>query len=248
MSKLVRYICDRMNGAKYGAPEFYWWVSENLPEEDARPILDAIDGRDEIKVKQAIYEHFNKHDLYPLALAYVRSVQWLEDDPEESVRMSVSFFAPLRNAITGKEEFTEVYYSYYVPTRLSVRRQVQQGFEMALKAGMKIWRGCSLEYHTTNSNNLKADYIDIYPDKDDRDRLEQEFKVWQAINLNKPYSDWQPLNVKVKYNITGTDWHDEECKARTIERTLTLAVLQHPIITNGREAYGIQKKGDDYDE
>ena len=84
MSKLLQFIVSRMNGQKYGAPEFYWWVKENLPEEDAEPILNAIDAGDECKVKEAIFEHFDRHKLYPLALAYVRAVKWLDDDPEQS--------------------------------------------------------------------------------------------------------------------------------------------------------------------
>lgn len=244
-NKLFSFIIERMNGAKYGAPEFYWWVKENLPKKEAEPILKGIDSGDNWEVQKAIYDYINHRDIYPLILRYVSAVSWLDDDPDEAILMSVSFFAPLRNVYSDIDEMTEVYYKYWAPARATTRRQVQQGFEMALRAGLQIWRGCSIEYQE-GSSSLGADFIDIFPRLEECDRLKNAFKDWEAKNKSVVWKDWQPLTVTAEYQIGYYDVRKSENKI--LNRKMKYAVKQYPIYTKGRKHYDIEMKGDDYDE
>ena len=218
MDMLLNYIVGRMNGAKYGAPEFYWWVSENLPEEDARPILDAIDSGCEAKVKEAIFEHFDRHKLYPLALAYVRAVKWLDDDPEQSREIEVCLFMPTLNKLTGKEEQTEVYYTYQADAHLRTREQLHRAYRLALRAGARPQDPVTLELDHKPLGDHKPRYI--------LDSVKVTGKEGGEVELGLSYLERVP-------DVKGYEWK----RATTTLRGIEFGEPAKMIETLGRENY-----------
>lgn len=218
MKKLLNYIVKRMNGEKFGAPEFYWWVKENLAEEDAEPILNAIDAQDENAVKEAIFEHFSRHKLYPLALAYVRAVKWLDDDPEESTEVEVAFFVPTLNKLTGKEEQTEVYYTYQADARLRTREQLHRAYRLALRAGARPTDSVMLELEHKPFGDYKPRYM--------LDSVKVTGKDGGNVELKLSYLERVP-------DVNGYEWKG----ATTMLHGIEFGQPAKPIETLGRDNY-----------
>lgn len=241
--ELLNKIVRRLNGdEKYGAPEFYWWVKENMSAEEAEPILNAIDTGRESKVKQAIFEHFNHHqELRPLALCYVRAANWLEDDPEDATPVRMSLFVPLRNAETGKDEFHEVEYEYQTRRGLSVYRQVMQGMELALKAGWRPWRSISFEWKL-GDNSADMDYVLLRLESaEQRKQVKELYREWEQ-KQPADFADWEPLDLKdVKFEIQVSQLDKMLNRSdHWLKKNVSLKVLQHPILYAGREYYGME--------
>lgn len=236
MAKLLNYIVGRMNGAKYGAPEFYWWVSENMPEEDARPILDAIDSGCEGNVKQAIYEHFNRKQLYPLALHYVAAVSWLDDDPEMSNPLEYSTYVTMHStdrAVDTADDEYEIEATCQADARLTLKRQVLQAYEQALRHGHKPWRSVIIELPR---NQWNVELVSVRCLKVDRQRVKDAFMEQHEKNRNLPPEEQREavlrdvhLNFHVQY-ATRTEGF-------SVERTLTLHVKHLHVSAHPREWY-----------
>lgn len=235
MSKLLRFICDRMNGAKYGAPEFYWWVSENMPEEDARPILDAIDSGCEHNVKEAIFEHFNRKQLYPLALHYVAAVSWLQDDPEQSNALEYSTYvtmhSPDRAVDTADDEY-EIEATCQADARLTLKRQVIAAYQQALRHGHKPWRSVIIEL-PRNQWNIEA--VTIRCGRGDRQRVKDVFTAQHEKNRRLPPEEQREAvipdtELRVALLKVGSE-------AKEIRKVVTLEVRHQHIGAHPREWY-----------
>lgn len=239
MSKLLRFICDRMNGAKYGAPEFYWWVSENMPEEDARPILDAIDSGCEHNVKEAIFEHFNRKQLYPLALHYVAAVSWLQDDPERSNALEYSTYvtmhSPYRAVDTADDEY-EIEVTCQADARLTLKRQVIAAYQQALRHGHKPWRSVIIELPR---NQWNIEFVSIRCQKVDRERVKSTFMEQHEKNRHLPAEERKSATIGgVHLNICAhIDTGKGECENFSVERVVTLDVRHQHITAHPREWY-----------
>lgn len=239
MSKLLRYICDRMNGAKYGAPEFYWWVSENLPEEDARPLMDAIDSGDENNVKNAIREHFNRHQLYPLALHYVSAVNWLQDDPEQSSAHTYGTYVTMHStehALDLSEDEYEIEATCQADARLTLKRQILSTYQQALLHGHKPWQSLIIE-PAINQNEI--DLVSIRCRNGDRKRVKDTFTALHEQNRNLPATEQKEIiipNVEIKATVKKMDGTEFE-----VYKEITLHVTHQHIWAHPRSWY--QRKG-----
>lgn len=235
MSKLLRFICDRMNGAKYGAPEFYWWVSENLAEEDARPILDAIDSGCEWNVKEAIFEHFNRHQLYPLALHYVAAARWLEDDPEQSNALEYSTYVTMHSpdrAVDTEDDEYEIEATYQADARRTLRRQVTAAYLQALRHGHKPWRSIIIELPR---NQWGIDCVSIRCHSNDRKRVKEAFTEQHEKNRCLPPIEQKTATIggvtlRVALLKVGSE-------AKEIRKVVTLHVKHQHITAMPREWY-----------
>lgn len=235
MSKLLRFICNRMNGAKYGAPEFYWWVSENLAEDDARPILDAIDSGCEWNVKEAIFEHFNRYQLYPLALHYVAATRWLEDDPEQSNALEYSTYvtmhSPDRAVDTADDEY-EIEATYQADARRTLRRQVTAAYLQALRHGHKPWRSIIIDLPR---NQWGIDSVGIRCHSNDRKRVKEAFAEQHEKNRRLPPIEQKTATIGgVTLRVT---LHKEDHSTEELSRAVTLDVKHQHITAMPREWY-----------
>lgn len=243
LTKLLLYIVGRMNGRKYGAPEFYWWVKETLPEEDAEPILDAIDSGSEWNVKEAIFEHFNRYQLYPLALHYVAAVNWLDDDPEECNELEYSTFVTMHIPELGKDTEHEVSAKVLTDARQTLCRQVTAAYLQALRHGHKPWKGIFIELPR---NQWCAEGVSIRCLKDDRERVKAAFLEQYEKNRNLPPKQQQAAmipNVRLNIHVT-INRGNMECKDLSFERNVNLTVTHQHITAHPREWY---KDEDDID-
>lgn len=86
-------ICDRKDGEKYKASEFYWAVMnyrETWPEW-ADAITRAMDGGTEEDVRRELCKYIDEAGWNAQVKDYICSVSWLEDDPEHSFELKVTF-------------------------------------------------------------------------------------------------------------------------------------------------------------
>ena len=228
-----------MNGAKYGAPEFYWFVREQLPTEDADPICAAIDTGCEAKVKETINEYFAKHQLYPLALHYVAATSWLTDDQEQSNGLTYSTYVTMHSTEhaqdTADDEY-EIECEYQADARRTLKRQVIAAYEQALRHGHKPWRGIVIE---VPRNHWAIECVSIRCLKIDRDRVKAAFMEQHEKNRHLPPEEQKEaiipdvhLNIHVTIN-TGT----HNCEDFAVGRVLTLHVKHQHISANPREWY-----------
>lgn len=244
MDMLLNFIVGRMNGAKYGAPEFYWWVSENLPEEDARPILDAIDSGCEAKVKQAIFEHFSRHQLYPLALHYVGAVNWLQDDPEQSNGMEYGTWTKMhmtdQEGNDKGEEYFEVMGFCQTDARLTLKRQVIAAYEQALRHGHEPWTSLLIDFPREICG---FDMCSIRVMKEDRERVVKTYKEQHEKNRHLPAEEQKEAvisDVKVRVTLRNGRTNREPLR---VERTVTLRVKHQHISAFSKEWYMQKHKG-----
>lgn len=240
MSKLLRYICDRMNGAKYGTPEFYWWLKENLEPQDAEPICSAIDSDCESNVRKAIQQHFENHQLYPLALHYVSAVRWLTDDPEQSNALEYSTFVTMHS--TEHDEDTpdddyEIEATCHTDARRTLRQQVWAAYQQALDHGHHPWRAIFIELPP---NRFRVDGVSIRPVKNCRDQLKAVFTKAHERNRNYPmFGGWSIIIPDVNLNIhvcRNSDYNGTS-EDLSFERKVTLNISQQHISARPREWY-----------
>ena len=239
MSKLLQFIVSRMNGQKYGAPEFYWWVKENLPEEDSEPICSAIDSGCEAKVKQAINDHFTKHQLYPLALHYVSAVNWLQDDPEQSVAITYSTYVTMHStehANDNAEDEYEIEAVYQADARLTWKRKIQGAYEQALRHGHKPWHGLLLDVEPMKCAH--PTWITIKADKLCRKLAQDIFQDQHAKNRRLPPEEQKEATIpNFRANIDITWLEDGKEQDLKFSKVLTLHVKHQHISAMPRSWY-----------
>ena len=241
MSKLLQFIVSRMNGQKYGAPEFYWWLKENLPEEDAEPICRAIDTGCETNVKTAIFEHFTKHQLYPLALHYVAAASWLQDDPEQSNELTYSTYVTMHStehALDTEDDEYEIECDYQADARRTLKRQVVACYEQALRHGHKPWRGILIELP---QNQFNLGYVSIRCGRSSRAMVKDIFTEQHQKNRRLPSEEQKEAiisNVELLATCHKTDGTDFE-----IRKVVTLHVKHQHISAYPREWYLQNQKG-----
>ena len=236
--KLLDYIVKRMNGAQYGAPEFYWWVSENLPQEDASPILAAIDSGSEVNVKQAIIDHFEHHQLYPLALHYVAAAHWLDDDPEQVSRIEYSTYVTMHSTeheVDTEDDEYEIECVYNADARLTLKRQVEAAFYQAIAHGHKPWRGLFI---ALPPNQFGAESVTFRCMKSDRDRVHAAFLEQQIKNRNLPLCEQQDAIIPdVHYNVYVNINRGFGETGINVGRVVTLHVKHLHVTAHPREWY-----------
>jgi len=239
MDLLLNYIVGRMNGAKYGAPEFYWWVSENLPKADAEPILDAIDSACEANVKRAISDYFTRHQLYPLALHYVAAASWLNDDPEQSNPLTYGTYVTMHStehALDTQEDEYEIEATYQADARLTLRRQVLGAYLQALRHGHKPWRGIVIELPR---NRFNVECVSLRCLKADRDRVQGAFMAQHEKNRHLPPEEQKEATIRdVHFNVHVTIRTGESCcEGFAVDRVVTLHVKHQHVSAHPREWY-----------
>ena len=235
MEKLLPFIVARMNGAKYGAPEFYWFVREQLPTEDADPICAAIDTGCEAKVKQAINEYFAKHQLYPLALHYVAAASWLTDDPEQSNALTYGTYVTMHSTEhaqdTADDEY-EIECEYQADARRTLKRQVIAAYEQALRHGHKPWRSLIIELPR---NQWGIDLLSIRCGRGDRARVKDVFTAQHEQNRHLPPAEQKEAilpNTEILVTAQKADGTEFE-----IRKVVTLHVKHQHISAYPREWY-----------
>lgn len=241
MCKLLRYICDRMNGAKYGTPEFYWWLKENLEPQDAEPICSAIDSDCELNVRNAIQQHFENHQLYPLALHYVNAVRWLTDDPEQSNELEYSTHVTMHS--TEHDEDTpdddyEIEATCHTDARLTLRQQVWAAYQQALDHGHHPWRAILIELPP---NRFCVEGVSIRPLKNDRERVKASFTRAHEYDRQNPVFGGRTIVIPdVTLNIhiwRNTGAYSGTSEGFHVERKVTLSIRQQHISARPREWY-----------
>lgn len=86
-------ICDRKDGEKYSAREFYFAVMNyrDLWPQWTDAITRAMDEGTEEDVKRELCRYIDEAGWNPQVKDYVNSVTWLEDDKERSFEVRVTF-------------------------------------------------------------------------------------------------------------------------------------------------------------
>ena len=86
-------ICDRKDGQKYSAREFYWGVMNyrDIWPEWADAITRAMDAGTEQDVVAALCNYIKEAGWNGQLCDYISSVKWMEDDPERSFEVKVTF-------------------------------------------------------------------------------------------------------------------------------------------------------------
>lgn len=87
------WICDRKDGVKYNARDFYMGIMgyRDIWPEWSDAITRAMDGGTEQDVIGALCQYITEAGWNHQLCDYISSVKWLEDDPERSFEVKVTF-------------------------------------------------------------------------------------------------------------------------------------------------------------
>lgn len=138
-------ICDRKDGQKYSAREFYWGVMnyrETWPEW-ADAITRAMDAGEEQDVVAALCNYIKEAGWNGQLCDYISSVKWLEDDAEHSFRVQVTFQ-------TEKQPFE---FSAWLPFDILTGNEEQEAtfkmfsslWTLAARMGWELWLPLTIE-------------------------------------------------------------------------------------------------------
>lgn len=157
-------ICDRKDGEKYSAREFYWAVMDYRDRwpEWADEITRAMDAGEEPDVMAALCKYVDEAGWNAQVKDYICSVKWLEDDPEDSFKLKVTF--PKDRVMdeqgrTEKQPFTFATWVAYETERDAdgvkhykrepddelQRRLLSQAWTLAARMGWELWMPLDVE-------------------------------------------------------------------------------------------------------
>lgn len=160
-------ICDRKDGQKYSAREFYWGVMnyrETWPEW-ADAITRAMDAGEEQDVIAALCNYIKEAGWNGQLCDYISSVKWLEDDPEHSFEVKVTFPKDRLMDEQGRTEKQPFTFSTWVAffesgregddiqldnedgseDRGLRRRLVNKAWTLASRMGWELWQPIDIE-------------------------------------------------------------------------------------------------------
>lgn len=162
------WICDRKDGVKYNAHDFYMGIMgyRNIWPEWADAITRAMDGGKEQEVISALCKYIQEAGWNHQICDYISSVKWLEDDPEHSFEIKVTFPKDRlmdEQGRTEKQPFTfSTWVAFYSSTgregddiqldnedgsedRGLRRRLVNQAWTLASRMGWELWQPIDIE-------------------------------------------------------------------------------------------------------
>ena len=167
------WICDRKDGQKYSAREFYFGIMnyrETWPEW-ADAITRAMDAGEEPDVQEALCKYIDEAGWNGQLKDYIRAVRWLEDDAEHSFEVKVTFPKDRLMDEQGRTEKQPFTFSFWVPFCASDvrqgddsqldnedgsedhglrRRLVNGAWTLASRMGWELWQPIDIEIPRAN--------------------------------------------------------------------------------------------------
>ena len=214
-------ICDRKDGVKYNAHDFYTDIMgySDIWPEWADAITQAMDAGTEQDVVTALCNYIKEAGWNGQLCDYISSVKWLEDDPEHSFEVKVTFPKDRLMDEQGRTEKQPFTFSTWVAFCATGRdgdsiqldnedgskdkglrrRLVNQAWTLASRMGWELWQPIDIEIPMANVTLHQAP-------KD-----EQAARELQAM-LEKAKANGEHLRQKI--NVTESiEFHDKAGEA-----------------------------------
>ena len=190
-------ICDRKDGQKYSAREFYWGVMNyrDIWPEWADAITRAMDAGTEQDVVAALCNYIKEAGWNGQLCDYISSVKWLEDDPEHSFRVQVTFPKDRLMDEQGRTEKQPFEFSTWLSFDILTGKDEQEAtfkmfsslWTLATRMGWELWLPLTIELP---GHDFK---LTMGP-KDERRAREIQTMLEQAKKNGKPFRGEVELN------------------------------------------------------
>lgn len=152
---VIDLILDRKGGKKYSASEFYSDVFDyhGTWPDIAFPITRAMDEGKEQDIISELCKYVKEQGWPETICNYICAVKWLEDDPENAIRIDVTYEATASNGKTYEERFTTW---QQVPNLLACNLDEPESIEkatmrpltdaigVAMNMGWQLWQKISV--------------------------------------------------------------------------------------------------------
>lgn len=152
---IIDLILDRKGGVKYVANDFYLELmqyAETWPDM-CDPIIKAMDAGSEQDVISELCKYVKEQQWPEVICNYISAVKWLEDDPEHSFRVQVTFPKDRLMDEQGRTEKQPFEFSTWLSFDILTGNDEQEAtfkmfsslWTLAARMGWELWLPLTIE-------------------------------------------------------------------------------------------------------